>query len=209
MGGDKLRRRVLLFLYGTPNMVGAAFGLVGVGLFFTGVIGPYWYLIVLGLYAIGYRITPRTPSYDFHIKHHLSTDEIRNELDSLLGTIRNRVAVEIYNKVENIQKSIVEVLPQIAEVDAGSDHNIYVIRQTALEYLPESLENYLNLPTTFARFHPLRNGKTAKQILLEQLDLLDETMKDVVNDLLENDTQKLIVHGRFLEQRFRKDDLAL
>jgi hypothetical protein len=44
-----------------------------------------------------------------------------------------------------------------------------------------------------------------RQLLGEQLDLLDTSMKQ--EDIHRNDTQKLVVHGRFLEDKFRKDDL--
>ena len=66
------------------------------------------------------------------------------------------------------------------------------------------LETYLKLPTAYARFHSIRNGKTPKDLLLEQLEILDAEMLNVVVDLHKNDTQALITHGRFLKDKFRK-----
>jgi hypothetical protein len=51
------------------------------------------------------------------------------------------------------------------------------VRQTALEFLPEALQHFLKLPPAFANVHPLKDGKTAKTLLLEQLDLLATTME--------------------------------
>lgn len=65
----------------------------------------------------------------------------------------------------------------------------------------------MNLPSAYANLHPVKNGKTARQLLSEQLDLLDHSMQQIVEDIHRNDTQKLVVHGRFLEEKFRKDDL--
>ena len=48
----------------------------------------------------------------------------------------------------------------------------------------------------------MRDGKTAKEILIEQLDLLDEEMKKILVDLHERDTQALVTHGRFLRKKF-------
>jgi hypothetical protein len=41
----------------------------------------------------------------------------------------------------------------------------------------------------------------------EQLDLLDKEMQELVAAAAANDTQKLLAHGRFLEQKFQKDDI--
>ena len=84
---------------------------------------------------------------------------------------------------------------------------MHIIRQTVLDYLPETLQNYTNLPPAFANLHPVRNGKTARQLLSEQLDLLDKQMVEVAVDLAKNDTQKLLAHGRFLEAKFSQSDL--
>jgi len=199
------RQQLLLFLYSTPNIVGSALGLLGLLLYFTGLIDSYWFFIVVGLYAIGVVATPKNPIYDLHLRNQLSVEEVRAELENLVRTIQSKVPAEILAKVVSIKESIASILPNIVDV-SSSDYNIYVIRQTALEYLPEALQNYLNLPPAYANLHPVKNGKTARQLLSDQLDLLDNQMKEIVVDFHKNDTQKLLVHGRFLEEKFRKSD---
>jgi len=200
------KQRVLLFLYSNPNIVGSSLGILGLILFFTGIIGQFWLLIVVGLYGIGVLATPRSPAYDLRLRSQLTADEIREELENLVRSIRRQVSKEILAKVESIKGSILEILPYIVDV-GSSDYNVYTIRQTALEYLPETLENYLNLPKAFRTLHPVKDGKTAKQLLAGQLDLLDQQMKEIAQDFYRNDTQRLMAHGRFLEQKFSKTDL--
>ena len=72
---------------------------------------------------------------------------------------------------------------------------------------PSCTQHYLNLPTAFANLHPLKEGKTATTLLLEQLELLATTMEDMVEDFHRNDAEQLLVHGRFLEERFHKANL--
>jgi hypothetical protein len=199
-------QQLLLFLYSTPNIVGSALGLAGLLLYFTGLISDYWFFIVAGLYAIGVLVTPANQPVDLHLRNQLSVEELRAELEQLVRAIRKKVPPEILAKVESIKTSIVSILPTIVDVNAA-DYNIHVIRQTALDYLPETLENYLKLPPAYANLHPVRNGKTARQLLVDQLELLDQQMKEVVQDIARNDTQKLLAHGRFLESKFRKGDL--
>lgn len=200
------KQHVLLFLYSTPNIVGSILGILGLVLLFLGVIGKFWFFIVLGLYAIGVLATPKSPTYDLRLRNQLTADEIREELENLVKSIRRKVSKDILAKVESIKDSILEILPNIVDV-SSSDYNIYTIRQTALDYLPETLENYLNLPPAFRNLHPVKGGKTAKQLLVEQLDLLDQQMKEIAQDFYRNDTQRLMAHGRFLEEKFRKTDL--
>lgn len=200
------RKQFWLFLYSTPNMVGSALGIVGLLLFFAGLIQDFWFLIVVGLYAVGLFVTPRNPQYELTVRHQLSVDELRQELETVVNTIRKHVPDDIYAKVLSIKASILAILPQIADINSANQ-NMHIIRQTVLDYLPQALQNYLNLPPAFANLHPVKNGKTARQLLGEQLDLLDKQMKEIVEDIHRDDAQKLIVHGRFLEDKFHDADL--
>ncbi len=192
-----------LFLYSAPNLVGSLLGLTGLGLYFLGVIHQFWLLIVIGLYVIGVVATPKNTHYDLQLRKQLSIEDLRAELEDLVGKMHRKLPREAYERVKSIKNSVVEVLPQINDL-GSSDHNIYLIQQTALDYLPATLEAYVNLPKFYANFQPIRNGKTAKQLLIEQLDLLDREMKQVVQEVYRNDTQQLIVHGRFLQDTFQK-----
>ncbi len=192
-----------LFLYSAPNLVGSLLGLGGLGLYFLGVIHEFWLLIVMGLYLIGVLATPKDNHYDLQLRKQISIEELRGELEDLVRKVNRRLPKEAYERVKSIKNSLVEVLPQINDL-GSSDHNIYLIQQTALDYLPATLEAYMNLPKAYANYQPIRNGKTAKQLLIEQLDLLDREMKEVVQEVYRNDTQQLIIHGRFLQDTFQK-----
>lgn len=196
-----MRRSLLLFLYGTPNIIGCLLGLVGLGLYFAGFIHNYWLLIVAGLYLGGWLATPRRAHQELALSHELDHAALEASLNELIASIRRRVAADILAKVEAIAATILEVLPRLGEFDGGS-HNTHVIRQTVLDYLPIALQNYLALPSAFARLHPLRDGKTAHQILLEQLELLDSKMREIAADIHHRDSEQLLVHGRFLEDKF-------
>lgn len=201
-----MSRRIVLFLYGTPNIVGSVLGLLGLGLFFGGLINRYWFFIVVGLYLAGLLLTPRNKTTELTLQDQLSAEDVQDALENLVGKIRGKVPTDVFAQVERIKAAICTLLPKIGAVNSA-DHARYTVRQTALEYLPDALQHYLNLPLAFANFHPLKDGKTAKMILLEQLDLLAKTMEQIVEDVHHRDTEQLLIHGRFLEERFRKADL--
>ena len=195
------RQRFLLYLYSTPNIVGCILGILGLVLFFLGIISQFWFIIVVGLYGIGVLATPHSPVYELSLKNQLTADDIRAELDDLVNKVKGKVPNEVLDVVLSIKGSILEVLPQIMDLSSG-DSNVFTIKKTALDYLPASLQNYLNLPPAYATLHQVKDGKTSKQLLLEQLGILDQEMKEVVQAVYANDTQKLMVQGQFLKDKF-------
>lgn len=200
-----MRRKWLLFLYSTPNIVGCTLGLLALLALFAGLIKSFWPVIVAGLYAIGYVATPRASVESLSGAAVVSAPDIKRQLADLLAKIRKKVSSPVYDKVKSINDSIVALLPHLSKMDR-TDNSLHVVRQTATDYLPHMLENYLSLPPAFARFHPVRGDRTAREYLLEQLDILDAEMREILNKVLTDDTEALIAHGRFLKDKFAKSD---
>jgi hypothetical protein len=199
------RQRLLLYLYSNGNILGSILGLLGLGLYFTGIISDFWLLIVAGLYGIGVLAAPRNQNQELSLRHQLDADELRQELEMLVHKIRGQLPKEIYQRVVSIKNTILEILPYLQRLDE-SNYNLYTIRQTALEYLPETLENYLKLPPAYANLHVIKDGKTAQKLLEDQLSLLDQEMKSIAQDFYRNDTAQLVAHGRFLEEKFERSE---
>jgi hypothetical protein len=73
---------------------------------------------------------------------------------------------------------------------------------TATDYLPEAVGAYLRLPRQWADSRPIENGKTSLMLLIDQLDLLSATMDKIFDAVVRVDADALIVHGRFLQEKF-------
>src|SRR6202035_4753775 len=99
-----------------------------------------------------------------------------------LRTVSGKVPDEVIAKVSNIQDSILTLLPRVESLPAGSE-DLFIVQRTALEYLPATLEAYLNLPKAYATLRPVENGKTASQVLLDQLTLLEGKMNEISDDI--------------------------
>ena len=100
-----------------------------------------------------------------------------------------------------IRQIILGILPRSGNLPPGSPQ-LFIIERTATDYLPTSLQAYLNLPRAYATRRPVQDGKTAKEVLLDQLTLLETKMNEVADDVHRNDSDRLLAHGRFLEERF-------
>jgi hypothetical protein len=197
---------ILKYLYSTKNIVGSLLALVGLVLFFSGVVGALWPVIVVGLYLIGVLVTPGTATID--LRSGFDPDDIRKALDHEVHVVSGRVPAEVFAKVQSIQQIILGILPRSGALAPGSPE-LFVVERTATDYLPTALESYLNLPRAYATLHPVQDGKTPKQVLMDQLTLLESKMSEVADDVHRNDTDRLLANGRFLEERFGRSALSL
>jgi hypothetical protein len=194
-------RGLWLFLYSTSNIVGSFLGLIGLLLFFTGVVKSYWPFIVMGLYGIGYFGTPRSEKLELAMRQDMDYANLKEQLDSLLRSVKKRLSQPVMERLESIKETLITLLPYLREMQR-SDHQLHIIKSTATRYLPEMLEKYLALPPAFARFHSLKSGKTPREELLEQLAILDNELKQILEDIHEKKTDDLAAHGRFLRDKF-------
>lgn len=195
-------RRFILFLYSNKNIAGSLLGLGTLVLYFLGIIHNFWLEIVLGSYGIGYLAMPNSGDIETDLNGEMDAQSIRSSLEKLTSDIAPLVPGTVLALVGSIKESILTILPQLTSAGTG-DPNLYSIRQTALDYLPQTLKNYLALPAAYRNSYPVADGKNATQLLIEQLTLLDNKMKEIVQNVLSNNTQALLTNGTFLREKFK------
>jgi hypothetical protein len=198
--------RLFKYLYSTKNIVGCVLALAGLVLFFTGVIGPLWPVIVVGLYLIGALVAPGTTS--INLRTGFDPKDVRKALENEVFMVSGRLPPDVMAKVQSIQQIILGILPRSGVLPPESPE-LYIVQRTATEYLPTALESYLNLPRAYATLHPVQDGKTSKQVLLDQLGLIESKMGEVADDVHRYDADRLLANGRFLEERFGRSALSL
>jgi hypothetical protein len=113
-----------------------------------------------------------------------STEQTRQ----LLASIEEKLGFLLF-RLEDGSRELMDLRP-------------FEVRKIAFEYLPETLNEYLRLPPSLARTEALHGENTAEDTLNEQLTLLDTTLHDLAKSLFEKDATGLLVHGRFLREKF-------
>lgn len=206
-----LKTRLLLFMYSNGNIAGCALALLGPALLFAGVIGPGWGFITAGLYAAGWAAGwagRRAPEIERRIEDSLSVEQTLEHLDKLVSQVHPLLTADMQQQLASVRTSVAEVLPRL--VGARShDADLFTVRETVLRYLPETLANYVALPPVFRNSHALKDGKTARQLLAEQLDLLASKMREIVANVAGADAQALLANGKFLEMKFQQPDFLV
>lgn len=119
---------------------------------------------------------------------------------------RRELPIDVQVKVEQI-KSKADMLLGYADRFPPFSHDLHLVRQTAADYLPRTIDTYLALP---GNSDPVLagNGSTALMELRAQLDLLDSKLDEIAQDLQRQDLDRLLANRRFLEDRFRPIDLG-
>jgi hypothetical protein len=199
---------ILGYLYSGKNIVGSALALLGLLLFFTHVITVFfWPFVVVAMYGIGALLAPGPPKVAL-AGTSFDPDSIRRSLERTLAIAKGKLPAPQQAKVQSIADTIVGILPHYADFPPGSP-DLFVVGRTATDYLPSALQAYLNLPRAYATLHKMPNGKTADDVLGDQLTLLGTKMDEVADAIHKKDSDALLANGRFLEEKFGPSPLAL
>jgi len=116
--------------------------------------------------------------------------------------------IDVQVKVEQIRRKV-DVLLGYADRFPPFSQDLYLVRQTASDYLPRTIDAFLAMDKQAAEKPMTPEGKTPHQELKAQLDLLDSKLDDIAQDLERQDTDRLLANRRFLEQRFGMRDPAV
>lgn len=122
-----------------------------------------------------------------------------------------RLPEELRARVDRIRAKAWSLLQRPNRFPTGS-RNLHLVQRTLDQYLPATLHSYLSLPPGSDDRVAAADGRTAIQVVRDQLDLLETRLDDVAGDLWQADVQRLLANERFLEEHFGRrepDDLKI
>ena len=182
------------------NIAGCVLAVGGLFLIAAGVVtAAVGLLLIPVMYTVGALAAP--PRRRVDVVAGLDKNDVRRSLDEIRTRIRTRAPDRIGAKVNTISRTIKEILPRADALGAGSPGK-YVLYMCATEYLPTTIQAYLDLPREYADSHVVVDGKTPLDLLADQLDLLEKEVNEIAANVNRADTDKLLANGRFLEEKF-------
>jgi len=128
----------------------------------------------------------------------------RNQLESLHERLRERAGPDTLTTLQRIEEKLAFLIEHSDSSADLFDFKPFEIRKIAFDYLPDTINNYLQLPSQLARTERLRDGRSAEQALQEQLHLLDQALADLTRSYFDRDTESLLIHGRFIKDKFAR-----
>ncbi len=193
--------RLPLYLYSNRNIAGSLLGLAALGAYSLGVIHEFWYVIVAGGYGIGALAARDSGALETHLSEEMNVQDAVAGVSRLAAEAQKKLPPDIASLVAEIATAVVETLPRLASRHVV-DATFADVRSTATTYLPDTLNAYLTIPAAYRNTATIRDGKTARQIVVEQLTVLAAKMKEIAQDAVQDDAQALLANGRFLKERF-------
>lgn len=130
-----------------------------------------------------------------------TSDSLLAALDAVEQQARDGVVPPmVMARLKRVTNIVRQTIPRLDSL--GASQSAYNVMATATDYLPGAIGGYLRLPRDWADSRPVDRGKTSLLILIDQLDLLGATMDKVFDAVCRADAEALVVHGRFLQEKF-------
>ncbi len=204
------------FLRSRKNLLGLVLAVGGVAVTAAGVLPLVAGVpVIVCLYLAGLLVGPAVQAPEAKFEVTGNDAAIKDALETLLRQVQGRVPEDVLLRVQSIRNSILATLGDpntapgaVTPARSTADPNVYLIQQTALQYLPDALAAYIALPKRYTS-RDLPGRKNAHQMLLAQLDLMDEKLAEVTDAILARDAQRLEVYGRFIQEKFGSSGLDL
>ncbi len=195
---------LLGYLESRKNLTGSACGLAGLALTFAGVAGPYWPVVVAGLYGAGALVAPpeRPPLPDFPDPS-AQLDEVRADYDRLVAYLAD---VELPPAAAGRLTELTELLAAlldpgwVAEVLARDPEGVHTLSRAVRQDVPEAVDTFVRT-RWWTRLAP--GQESPERHLERQLTLLHEEAERLAAGLRETEARRQESHTRYLEDRSR------
>ncbi len=203
--------KIQKFLFSNKNILGCGLASIILVLSLLGIIKSLTPLIALMAYVFGYVAGPADKKITFyHYQGENLTDYI-----GFINKMKNTVMIS--QKIPEEAKSIIHNISQTGTELINflhSDNKNVVLNEDMMNftsifdaYLPKIINQYSRLPSKYANEVKTSNGKTAKQMLIEQLTVLEQKVQEIAYGMYEDDVTALRANGNFLKEKFAKTNL--
>jgi hypothetical protein len=125
-------------------------------------------------------------------------------LDRLVANVLGRVPETELATLRRIRDSAARALPATDGPLELTDHDIWLLRQICIDYVPGALDHYLALRSDLAS-EPLLDGRSARQVLDEQLALIETRLDEMATRAYRREAGGLLSHARFVADSLRPD----
>ena len=196
---------LLLYLYSSRNIAGCLLALLGLGAYFGGLINQWWFPICLGLYAAGVLMVPGRELMEVESYRRFDSQRLADSVEQLISQTRHKLPAEALHILQSIPQVLQVLAPRLSGLGNSPmlpPDQVQTVIGAVTRDLPQTVAGYLRLPPAFANLHPLERGKTAKDLLNEQLQLLKNQLDKIAEAAFRDDADALVTNGQYLKEKF-------
>ncbi|MEV6545607.1 hypothetical protein [Streptomyces sp. NPDC051665] len=188
------------------NLTGSACGLVGLVLTFVGVAGPYWPVVVVGLYGAGALVAPpERPALPDFPDPSAQLEELRDDFEKLGGYLTDvELPPAAAGRLTELTQLLAGLLdPQVTHDLAQDPEGVHILSRAIRQDVPEAVDTFVRT-RWWTRLAP--GAEPPERHLERQLTVLQEEARGLARGLREAEEQRQETHTRFLEERGRSQD---
>ncbi|NEA99655.1 hypothetical protein [Streptomyces sp. SID13726] len=190
------------YLESRKNITGSACGLVGLVLTFTGVAGPYWPVVVAGLYGAGALIAPpERPAPPAFPDPSAQLDEVRTDFEKLQTYLTDiDLSVTAAARLRELTELLSALLDRgwSTELLAQDPEGVHALSRIVRRDLPEAVDSFART-RWWTRMTP---GTESPELHLEQqLSLMKKDAEHLAKGLRDTEARRQETHTRYLEER--------
>ncbi|MGW0710795.1 hypothetical protein ACWD4G_33400 [Streptomyces sp. NPDC002643] len=194
--------RFLRYLESRKNLTGGALGVAGLGLTFAGVAGPYWPVVVAGLYGAGALIAPpeRPPLPDFPDPS-AQLDELRADYGRLGAYLTDiDLPPAAAGRLTELTDLLTALLDPgwVSEILAQDPEGIHALSRAVRQDIPEAVDTFVRT-RWWTRLTP--GAEPPERHLERQLGLLQDELGRLASALRDTEARRQESHTRYLEDR--------
>ncbi|PIM69985.1 hypothetical protein CTU88_22275 [Streptomyces sp. JV178] len=192
----------MAYVESRKNLTGGALGVAGLGLTFAGLAGPYWPVVVAGLYGAGALLAPpeRPPVPDFPDPS-AQLDEVRADFDRLGDYLDD---IELPPAAAGRLTELTELLTAlldpgwVAEILGQDPEGVHTLSRAVRQDVPEAVDTYVRT-RWWTRLTP--GTEPPERHLERQLTLLHDELERLAATLRDTEARRQESHTRYLEDR--------
>ncbi|WP_367321096.1 hypothetical protein [Streptomyces sp. HUAS ZL42] len=190
------------YLESRKNIAGSACGLAGLVLTFTGAAGPYWPVVVAGLYGAGALIAPpERPALPDFPDPSAQLDEVRGDFEKLRGYLADvELPPAASGRLTELTGLVAALLDPgwVTEVLAQDPEGVHTLSRAVRQDIPEAVDTFVRT-RWWTRLTP--GTEPPERHLERQLGLLHEEAERLAAALRETEALRQESHTRYLEDR--------
>ncbi|MFE2882499.1 hypothetical protein [Streptomyces sp. NPDC059272] len=198
--------KFLGYLESRKNLTGSACGLVGLVLTFVGVAGPYWPVVVVGLYGAGALIAPpERPSLPDFPDPSAQLEELRDDFEKLGGYLADvELPPAAAGRLTELNQLLAGLLdPRITHDLAQDPEGVHILSRAIRQDVPEAVDTFVRT-RWWTRLAP--GTEPPERHLERQLTVLQEEAQGLAANLREVEARRQESHTRYLEDRGRSQN---
>ncbi|MCZ4515868.1 hypothetical protein O3Q52_48755 [Streptomyces sp. ActVer] len=194
--------KLLGYLESRKNLTGSACGIVGLALTFAGAAGPYWPVVVAGLYGAGALVAPpeRPPVPDFPDPS-AQLDELRGDFAKLRVYLTDiELPPAAAGRLTELTDLLTALLDPgwVAEVLAQDPEGVHALSRAVRQDIPEAVDTFVRT-RWWTRLAP--GTEPPERHLERQLCVLHSEARSLATTLHEAEARRQESHTRYLEDR--------